>query len=544
MSKKGIACFETDASRMVGKAEKVIFPKDYKEVQSIIKISKNIVPRGGGTGRVGGAIPNNSVVVDLSKMFKILDFDKNRDLVTVEAGITIRELNEKLEVLGYEFPITSFNNASTIGGMIATNSTGSRGMKYGNMKDWIEEVDFVNGRGDLIKTGKTDLSDVCGMEGITGIIVRAKLKTVVKVKRSISLFQTPSLEKIISISRRLKSEKEVVSLTLLPKLVSRVLKLRDVYNLIVEFDSERGKIKDEEYEKIIDLKNKAVCLLMERGYYNVDDYKFFFDKLNQVLLYLDSNEIPYFSYVGTSAIYPFFRDDEKNKQAELMKIIKKIGGKFGRFGVGIKRKEFLEEFDKKIIHRIKLRHDPFGKMNPGKVIDFEPKISTGKHLAPLQEDEIEEIRPLLQEDGKSLEVAKIDEENREEKMKNEKSGFLFKTPEEKMEEFIGEVKKTEEKIPAKIERKDAREKTSEEVKEEYRQKIGQQIKDYEQTFESEFRKDRKEKIEEFARNVPKEIVNKTPAEEPDTGKRTKEEKNLIDNIMFNKKSKDEDKDER
>ena len=80
----------------------------------------------------------------------------------------------------------------------------------------VEEIEFVNGRGELMKIGKADLGDVCGMEGITGIIISAVLKIIPQIKRSASIFQSEDISEIFSIARRLKLEKEICSLTLFP----------------------------------------------------------------------------------------------------------------------------------------------------------------------------------------------------------------------------------------------------------------------------------------------------------------------------------------
>src|SRR4030042_2386019 len=192
ITKKEMVCYNTDASRLIGNTKSVFFPKTVKEVQKIIKTSKlDIIPRGAGSEKVGGVIPNNSVVVDMSKMNKASNFNLLKRTVCVEAGITIRELNEKLNKMGFEFPIQTNNQGiSSIGGMIALNQIGNREMKYGKMKDWVEEIEFVDGRGEIRKIGKSEIVDVCGMEGITGIIISAVLKIFPKIKRSISIFQS------------------------------------------------------------------------------------------------------------------------------------------------------------------------------------------------------------------------------------------------------------------------------------------------------------------------------------------------------------------
>jgi len=97
ITKKEQVCYESDSSGLKGSLEKVVFPKSNEDVQKIINSGGfDIVPRGAGSGLEGGCVPNNSIVVDLSKMNKTLSFDLEKMFIYVEAGITIRELNEKL----------------------------------------------------------------------------------------------------------------------------------------------------------------------------------------------------------------------------------------------------------------------------------------------------------------------------------------------------------------------------------------------------------------------------------------------------------------
>jgi len=170
MNKNQITSYETDASRLKGNVEKVIFPQTIEEIQQVIKTTNlDIVPRGAGTGLVGGTIPNNSIIIDMSKMNKVTNFDLKQQTVKVEAGTTLKELNEKLNKVGFEFPIKTLNNQiSTIGGMIATNAAGEHTLKYNTIREWIQEVEFINGRGEIVKPSKVDIADTCGMEGTTG----------------------------------------------------------------------------------------------------------------------------------------------------------------------------------------------------------------------------------------------------------------------------------------------------------------------------------------------------------------------------------------
>jgi len=521
MNKKETVCYESDASQLRGDVEKVVFAKSVNDIQKIVKTTGiDIIPRGAGTGLVGGCVPNNSIIIDLGKMNSVLDFDPVKSSVSVEAGITLKELNEKLRAKGFEFPIIPGNKGiSSIGGMIATNASGSRSMRYGRIKEWVEEIEFVNGRGELMKVGKADLGDVCGMEGITGIIVNAKLKIMPFIMRSASIFQTDDLEEILSISRRLKLEKEVVMLAVFPPFVSRLLGFPEKYHMIIEFDSQRGKIKGEEYKIISSLKDKVYSVLAEESYIYSEDPKFFFDKLREFILFLEQKQIPYFGYLGDGIIHPFFKNKEEKQ--DVFSFIKKTKAKLGKYGIGLMRKSFLDAFEIKIIRRVKLRHDPFGKLNKNKVINFEKSdfISSSfekinSKTASSSEEEgrnSAEERLLFSDKGMNYSEEKelsCFDDSREIKRDLSKIGLIkpklgedksarrlleeFRTPEEKLNEFI------------------------EEVEEEEKEEVKNKLLDYEKTFKSELENKNRERIEEFAKNVSRQIVNK-PAEHAEQG---------------------------
>jgi len=555
VSKKEIVCYNTDASRLVGKTEKVVFPKNIREVQRVVRsLNVDIVPRGAGSNLVGGCIPDNSIVVDMGKMNKVLNFDPLNKKVQIESGMTIKELNEKLKAVGFEFPVFS-SIISTIGGMIALNCLGDRSMKYGRIKDWIEEIEFVNGRGELMKAGKTDLMDVCGMEGITGIIVNATLKIKPLVKKSASIFQTDELEEVLSIVRRLKLEKEVVMLKFFSREVSELLGFPGKYHLFIEFNSERGKIKGEEYDKFLKIINKTYYFLYSKEYYNSEDPKFFFDKVGEFILFLEKNQIPYFGDLGLGIIYPFFKDQEEKSREEVISFIRKIKTKTGKYGFGLKRKDFLDPFELKIIQRVKLRHDPFGKMNKGKIVDVESR-------AEKLEKKIEEKL------DKGIELGKEIREEKEFLVGEEKSAtqFLKELESElKIEKSKEEIKDPEKRVERQIEEKQERlliEKPLEEKPKLIEEPREREIKEFEtvEISKKEFEEQKSEipypetpdynKIKDVMTNkfgfevnkgefdVQGEVVMEDNLEkeglDKESGKLSREDQDLINKIMLNK----------
>lgn len=494
MNKKEITCYETDASGIEGVVGRVFCPTKIGEIQNVVRVaSLDIVPRGAGIGLVGGAVPNNSIVVDMTKMNRVLNLNFKNNTVYVEAGVSVKELNEKLRAVGFEFPIDPCNQGiSTIGGMIATNASGDRSMRYGTMRNWVESLDLVNGRGELVKIGKTDLTDVCGMEGITGIIVGATLRIILIPRKSASVFQTDNIDEVLSVARRLKLEKEVVMIKLFPPIVSKLLGFPEKYNLIIGFDSERGKIKGENFKRLFNQKNQVYYALASKGYYYSEDPKFFFDKLREFILFLEEKEIPYFGCLGDGIIVPFF-EKGKDKRKDVLDFIKKIRVKFGRYGIGLKRKDFLDDSEKKIIQRVKMRYDPFSKLNKDKILDLGERESVERPTTETSLGERGAATQILEE---------------------------LKTPEEKLEEFIEEV--------------------SEEEKE-------KELKDYKNTFSSELGEDKRLKVEEITRDIVKSVnvggdVGNDGYEHKGDKLRTisDEEKNFINNIMTNKFNKDGD----
>lgn len=480
MKPNELICYNVDASQLEGVAENVVFPESIEEVQRIISNSKfDIVPRGGGSNIVGGCIPQNSIVIDLKKMNKVLEFDSKERSVFAEAGVTIKELNEKLKAVGFEFPIYC-NDISTIGGMVARGEIGEMAMKYGPIKEWVSEIELVNGRGEIVKIGKADLSEVYGMEGITGVIVKVKLGITPITERSASIFQTEEIEEIWTIAKRLRLEKEIVVLKLLNPSVSEIFGFPKRYNLIVIFDSNRGKIRGKNFKDLLKKIRKESYFLYSKSYFNSLDAKFYFDKLKEFVFYLENLDIPYLGDLGMEIIYPIFKDNEDMKR--VVKEIQRMNGKFAKHGIGLKRKNLFNPLDKRILQRVKLRHDPFLKINKGKVLDLSGVTKEAK---------VEEIK---KEEPRKLE---IDESS--------------KTPEEKMDKFVKQVEK--EGVQWGLSEPDS------------------------ETEKSRFSEEdiRPGKVT-LGDNLDTTPQNRSKEENP------KDEKSLIDSIMFNK-FKDKNKDE-
>jgi len=357
-----LVCYNTDNSKIKGKVNQVFIPENVADIKRIIADSADVVPRGMGNNFFGGCVSSNSNVVDMKKMKKI-DFDFNNNSVYAGAGISVKELNEKLNSMGYEFPF--FDNG-TIGGMIAMNVQ-SLFSAYGNISDWIYEIEFVNGKSEFLKIRKSDFGEVCGLEGITGIIIGAKLKIIPYKKRSASIFQSSDIEEIFLITKKLRNFESIIAVRFYSPLLSKLLGFNDKYNIIIVFNNENGKILGEKYNKLINIIKKDYSTFKREGYSETDDPKFLFEKIKNFVLLLEKFKVPYLVDFIESIVYSYFND--KIKKDEAIKMAKKMSGVSGRLGIGIRRKNLVDDLQKKLVKRIKFRCDPFLKMNKGKYID-------------------------------------------------------------------------------------------------------------------------------------------------------------------------------
>src|SRR6185369_15080224 len=136
----------------------VAFPKDSKQASSVIQAAVqggvSIIPRGAGTGLVGGAI-GDGLVVDFSRHNRqITDFDPERRTVRVGAGVVLDQLNHFLRSAGLCFgPDVATSSRATLGGMIANNSSGAHATLYGTTSDHLNQLEIVLGDGRVLKVG-------------------------------------------------------------------------------------------------------------------------------------------------------------------------------------------------------------------------------------------------------------------------------------------------------------------------------------------------------------------------------------------------------
>src|SRR5699024_5779735 len=138
----------TDNSIYQMMPEAVIFPKSNDDVEKVMTLlakpefqAVTLSTRGGGTGTNGQSL-NNGIILDISRhMNRILDFDAENRIVTVQTGVVKDQLNAYLRPLGYFFaPELSTSNRATIGGMINTDASGQGSCEYGKTSKHVLEI--------------------------------------------------------------------------------------------------------------------------------------------------------------------------------------------------------------------------------------------------------------------------------------------------------------------------------------------------------------------------------------------------------------------
>jgi FAD/FMN-containing dehydrogenase len=172
----------------------VVVPHDTGEVVRIVQVALKhnlpVIPFGGGTGMGGSAVAwKGGILIETKGMNKVLEVDASNMSVTVQAGITIWELNEHLAPYGLWLPHQpESKRACTIGASIGVDNDSTFGVRYGKILDCLTDMMVVTGRGEAVRLGhrKASFSStgynlmhlfVAG-EGTLGVVTEATLRVV------------------------------------------------------------------------------------------------------------------------------------------------------------------------------------------------------------------------------------------------------------------------------------------------------------------------------------------------------------------------------
>jgi glycolate oxidase len=416
----------------------VVLPATVEEVAAILRTANQaktpVVTRGSGTGLSGGSLPvPECIVLCLAKMDKVLELDAANLTLLTESGATTQSVSDAATAAGLFYPPDPGSmKISTIGGNVAENSGGLRGLKYGITRNYVMGLELVLPDGEVLWTGNKCVKDVAGYslkdlfigsEGTLGVITKVLLKLIPK----------PSAKKtLVATFARMDQAAQAVSDVIAAKIVPCTLEFLDRTTihcvedfakvglpldcealLLMETDGHPSAVTEEaakmesiarangalqvrlarddaEAARLATARRSAFSALARVAPTTIlEDATVPRSELATMIRYVAEVAQKYqlrigtFGHMGDGNLHPTFLTDEKNasemhRVEEAFKDIFneaiRLGGTItGEHGVGVAKKSFLPKFagdaQMRVMRELRRALDPNGILNPGKMFD-------------------------------------------------------------------------------------------------------------------------------------------------------------------------------
>jgi glycolate oxidase len=416
----------------------VVFVHSSEEIAELLKLANQtktpVVTRGSGTGLSGGSLPSpDGIVLCTVKMDQILEVDEKNLTLLTEPGVTTLKISGAAEKVGLFYPPDPGSmKISTIGGNVAENSGGLRGLKYGVTRNYVMGMEVVLPSGEVMWMGNKCVKDVAGYslkdlfvgsEGTLGVITKILL-------RLIPL--PPAKQTMVATFDEMDRAAEAVSAIIAAKIIPCTLEFLDRTTihcvedfakiglpldcealLLMETDGHPAVVKEEAEEmericreqgcqelriaknaaegvKLASARRSAFSALARMAPTTIlEDATVPRSELATMIRFVDKVAKKYelkigtFGHMGDGNLHPTFLTDERNKDEmhrveeafkEIFDEAIRLGGTItGEHGVGLAKKDFLPGFlgDVQIDVLRKLRGvlDPNGILNPGKMVE-------------------------------------------------------------------------------------------------------------------------------------------------------------------------------
>ncbi len=376
--------YNIDASHLNTGADDVMvyLPENKEEIKEIINLAikdnRNIVLRGSGTNLVGSCLPSShSCIIDLSKMNKILELKDSS--IDVEPGVILDDLNQFLKKSNLYFPVVPGSHiAAQVGSTVATNAAGMRAIKYGKMEKWVNSLDVMiinkNKEIEELHLEKEEVSDFLNSEGILGVITKINLEITKKPELiTLDFLEFEKIEDLIEKAKELANKKEELNISaieFIDKIVGKYQELSDNYHLIVEYENNKGEIKEtERINKLWEIRDACYPIVARRGYELIEDPQIDLAKISELILWLEEHEIPTFGHIGIGILHPHYKQGQEALSKEMYEIVKKLDGNIsGEHGIGIKKKMLLDKSFKERFKKLKEKYDPNNIFGAGSII--------------------------------------------------------------------------------------------------------------------------------------------------------------------------------
>src|SRR5881296_4224440 len=232
-SAEGRLVYECDMHTFYkGAPDAVALPTRADEVVAIVNLCRRervpIVPRGSGTGLIGGAMaPLGGVMIGLNRMDQILELDLPNRCATVQPGLINLFLTQAVANRGYFFaPDPSSQMVSSIGGNVSTNAGGPHCLKYGITANHVLGLELVTGAGEVVRLGGK-VADRAGYD-LTGVAVGSEgtfgLVTAVTVRL---LHTAEAVQTILASFGSIEEASEAVSAIIAAGIIPAALEMLD-----------------------------------------------------------------------------------------------------------------------------------------------------------------------------------------------------------------------------------------------------------------------------------------------------------------------------
>jgi glycolate oxidase len=416
----------------------VVFAKTTEQVCGILKFANQdkipVVTRGSGTGLSGGSLPvADCVVLCLVKMDKILELDRANLTMLIETGVTTLTVSDAAAAAGLFYPPDPGSmKISTIGGNVAENSGGLRGLKYGVTRNYVMGLEVVLPDGEVCWTGNKCVKDVAGYslrdlfigsEGTLGVITKVLLRLIPKPQAKKTMVATYA-----AMDQAAQTVSDIIAAQIIPctlEFLDRTtihcvedyakvgLPLDCEALLLMETDGHPAAVA-EEAAKMEELARKNGALQVRVAKDEAEGAKLAtarrsaFSALARVAptTILEDATVPRselakmirhvelvarkyqlrigtFGHMGDGNLHPTFLTDERNKDEmhrveeafkEIFDEAIRLGGTItGEHGIGLAKKRFLPKFagdaQMRVMRELRRALDPNGILNPGKIFD-------------------------------------------------------------------------------------------------------------------------------------------------------------------------------
>ncbi len=420
----------------------VVRPTSARDISRLVLLANEerlpLVPRGSGTGLSGGTIPlNNAIVVLTNHWNKILEIDEENLTVTVEPGVITGKLHQAVERIGLLYPPDPGSSTiCTIGGNVAENSGGLRGLKYGVTKNYVLGLEVVLPTGEIMFTGGKMVKDVAGYnlkdvltgsEGTLGIITKIILRLIPKPETSRTMLAffptmddaaktvsaiiaakiTPAMLEFLDNTTircvddyaHLGLPVESAAMLLIEVdgrasvvaddavLVTEICKINHATSVkLAETEQESIKLKAARRSAFTSLARVKPTTIMEDVGVPRSRLPELVAKINEIAKKHDIM-IGNFGHAGDGNLHPNYLTDSRNKEEyaraektvfEVEEAAINLGGTItGEHGIGLYKKPLLEKMvgssSIKMMQALKVLMDPNNIMNPGKIFELTPR---------------------------------------------------------------------------------------------------------------------------------------------------------------------------